>query len=60
MLPQNELLVYNRWGKKVYDQAPYQNGWDGAGLPDGVYYFVFRYKKRDIAYHVDGTVTIMR
>jgi gliding motility-associated-like protein len=60
MLPQNQLLVYNRWGKKVYDQSPYINEWDGSNLPDGVYYFVFRYKKMDIAHQVDGTVTIMR
>jgi len=60
MLPQNELIVYNRWGKKVYDQAPYTNEWDGNGMPDGVYYYIFRYKKRDTAYQFDGTVTIMR
>jgi gliding motility-associated-like protein len=60
MLPQNELIIFNRWGKKVYDQGPYLNEWNGAGLPDGVYYYIFRYKKRDVARQVDGTVTIMR
>lgn len=33
------LEVYNRWGKQVYQSTNYQNDWDGADLPVGVYYF---------------------
>ncbi|MEI6820525.1 MAG: PKD domain-containing protein [Bacteroidota bacterium] len=40
--PSNRLVIYNRWGKKVYDANNYQNGaFDGEGLPDGVYYYIF-------------------
>jgi gliding motility-associated-like protein len=34
------LAVYNRWGKQVYQSSNYQNDWDGADLPVGVYYFI--------------------
>lgn len=38
--PNARLTVYNRWGGKVYENANYQNNWDGGGLVDGVYYYV--------------------
>ena len=34
------LAVYNRWGQEVYSTRALAQGWDGAGLPDGTYYFV--------------------
>jgi gliding motility-associated-like protein len=40
------LIVYNRWGKVVYDKENYQNDWDGTHykngkeLPTGVYYYI--------------------
>ena len=43
--PVNNLVIYNRWGKKVYEATNYQNGaFDGEGLPDGVYYYIFTAK----------------
>ena len=40
--PVNRLVIYNRWGKKVYDRNNYVNGdFKGEGLPDGVYYYIF-------------------
>jgi len=40
----NEMVIYNRWGKKVYEVVNYQNDWDGDGLEDGTYYFVIKLK----------------
>jgi gliding motility-associated-like protein len=34
------LVIYNRWGKVVYQNNQYNNDWDGRGVPDGVYYGV--------------------
>ena len=34
-----QLQVFNRWGKKVYENGDYQNEWSGSGLPAGVYYY---------------------
>ncbi len=33
------LIIYNRWGSKVYEAADYQYDWEGAGLAAGVYYY---------------------
>ena len=33
------LVVYNRWGKKVYEAADYKNDWTADGLASGVYIF---------------------
>lgn len=49
---QNSLVVYNQWGDKVYEAAPYSNdpaqawhgtldGEPGKDLPDGVYFYIF-------------------
>jgi hypothetical protein len=33
------LIVYNRWGGKVYENQAYKNNWTGEGLASGVYYY---------------------
>jgi gliding motility-associated-like protein len=49
--PENNIVIFNRWGDKVYEAAPYVNDWDGnsAGakmkitgdaVVDGTYFFV--------------------
>lgn len=35
----NELVISNRWGKKIFVSENYQNNWDGAGAADGIYYY---------------------
>ena len=34
------LQVYSRWGQLVYEDAAYQNTWDGGDLGPGVYYYL--------------------
>ena len=49
--PNNNLLIFNRWGLKVYEADGYNNNWDGTNngnsnsgndskLPVGTYYYV--------------------
>ncbi|MCX6233807.1 MAG: gliding motility-associated C-terminal domain-containing protein [Bacteroidetes bacterium] len=39
----NSIVIYNRWGKKVYEKNNYISGeWDGGNLSDGTYYFVLK------------------
>ena len=48
--PDNELLIFNRWGDKVFEAKPYGNDWDGASkfgiipgnekLPIGTYFYI--------------------
>jgi gliding motility-associated-like protein len=48
--PNNSIIIFNRWGDKVFEASPYQNTWDGkctmgvrAGgdqLPIGTYFYL--------------------
>ncbi len=67
----NNLTIYNRWGKKVYERDDYrtyekdgviynaEQGFNAAGLSDGVFYFTFHYEgfTRAVEYH--GSLTII-
>ncbi len=70
------LIVYNRWGKVVYEKQDYTNDWDGThynsgkDLAPGVYYFIvtpnspkYQYnelKEEELKRTVSGFVHIMR
>lgn len=56
----NVLSVFDRWGKKVFEQSPYLNEWDGGSLAEGTYYVVLRYKKKSDEYKYEGIVNILR
>jgi gliding motility-associated-like protein len=34
------LIIFDRWGRQVYDQAHYDNGWNAPGQASGVYYYL--------------------
>ncbi len=38
--PNTKLMVYNRWGNKVFESSNYDNKWNGGSQNDGVYYYV--------------------
>ena len=42
------LKIFNRWGNLVYEQADYQNNWDGGGLNTGVYFYETILPNREI------------
>jgi len=33
------VVIYNRWGSKVYESPDYQYDWEGEGLAAGVYFY---------------------
>ncbi|MEL6864078.1 MAG: gliding motility-associated C-terminal domain-containing protein, partial [Bacteroidota bacterium] len=43
--PNNEILIFNRWGNEVFSQKGYNNDWAGTykdkQLPDGTYFYIF-------------------
>lgn len=63
-----DLMVYNRWGTKVFTSTDKTNMWNGkdnntgADCADGTYFYIFTYKLRaqtnDTSVH--GTVTLIR
>ncbi|MBN2638646.1 MAG: gliding motility-associated C-terminal domain-containing protein [Bacteroidales bacterium] len=55
----SELIVFNRWGRKILDSKNYQNDWGGGNLPDGTYYYVLKCKGfQDKTVVYKGSVTI--
>lgn len=55
----NTLVVFNRWGKKVFEAENYDNTWDGGDLADGTYYYLFVYGV-EMENEYQGTLTILR
>ena len=68
----NKLVIFDRWGKKVYEADNYdtfsrdgqiQLGsqvFDASGVSDGVYYFSFYYKGKAKTTTYNGSLTIIR
>lgn len=62
-----DLVIYNRWGTKVFESKDKNFDWNGknmntgADCPQGTYYYVFKYKltsgKEET---LNGTVTLIR
>ena len=44
--PGTSVLIYNRWGKRVFESADYKNkdGWDAADVDSGTYYYIVTYQ----------------
>jgi gliding motility-associated-like protein len=38
--PKSELIIFNRWGKIIYQNSDYQNNWDGTKHSDGTYFYI--------------------
>lgn len=59
--PNAQMVIYNRWGQKVFEHSDYYNNWwDGANAPDGTYFYVLRYTRMGKTRYAEGTVTIIR
>lgn len=68
----NRLMIYDRWGKKVYDAKNYDTYansgtiypgtqiFDASGLQDGVYYYSFEYKGKAKTITFNGSITVLR
>jgi gliding motility-associated-like protein len=62
--PNNELIIYNRWGQAVYTVKPYKNTWtgttdDGKELPAAAYYYLIKLNN-DKNETWAGSVTVIR
>jgi gliding motility-associated-like protein len=54
---QNRLIVYDRWGKVMYETSGYNNSWTGGDLASGVYFYELNLITPDITYR--GTLSIL-
>jgi len=61
LFPNNEVIVFNRYGKEIYTANGYLNQWngtvDGTNVPDATYYYIV-YTGTGQSYK--GSVTIIR
>jgi gliding motility-associated-like protein len=42
------IVIYNRWGTKVYESEMVDDTWDGGDEPDGTYYYIVRGKEQTL------------
>lgn len=62
--PDNEIIIFNRWGDVVYQAKPYNNDWRGTNqsgneLPQGTYYYILRLSIAD-GEILRGDITILK
>lgn len=62
--PDNEIIIFNRWGDQVFYAKPYNNDWQGTNesgkeLPQATYYYVLRLDIAD-GLILRGDVTILK
>lgn len=36
LFPDNEIIIFNRWGEKIYSAKPYLNDWKGVNESNGI------------------------
>ncbi|MBS1593326.1 MAG: gliding motility-associated C-terminal domain-containing protein [Bacteroidetes bacterium] len=59
----SNIVIFNRWGEKVYEATPYANDWNGTymgggeKLPDGTYYYVLKVPAQNTEYK--GPINIL-
>lgn len=56
--PNNQVVIYNRWGKLVYEATEYKNDWNGDDLPEGTYFYVVTAPQ--LVAPLKGTITLIR
>jgi gliding motility-associated-like protein len=59
LYPDNELIVYNRWGNEVYSKTSYDNLWDGSNLSEGTYFYVLSVNMCGKEETLNGYITIL-
>ncbi|MCB9174102.1 MAG: gliding motility-associated C-terminal domain-containing protein [Flavobacteriales bacterium] len=54
------VLIYNRWGLKMYEITSPSDFWDGGDATDGTYFFILKAKSFDgVVIEKTGTVTLL-
>jgi hypothetical protein len=54
-------VIFNRWGKKIYEARNYKNDWDGSDQSDGTYFYVLTPSGGQVeAELIKGTFTLLK
>jgi len=62
--PDNELIIFNRWGDVIFEAKPYNNDWSGVNtggtpVPEGTYYYILRLNIGE-GEIIRGDITVIR
>jgi gliding motility-associated-like protein len=66
-----KIMVFNRWGKQVYESTDLAEGWDGTNFnngsdcSEGVYFYIITYRglgkeEPPAMSKISGSVTLLR
>lgn len=62
--PDNEVVILNRWGDKIFEEKPYQNDFDGKlwgqNLPEATYYYMLKLNSGGESRVFNGPLTIVK
>jgi len=62
LYPENEVIIFNRDGQKIFGMTGYDNSWEGKYngnlVTDGTYYFVLKFT--DTGKVLKGAITVLR
>ncbi len=54
------MIIYDRWGGKVFETNDLNSGWNGEGLPSDVYFYIIWYED-DFGYQQQkGNITLIK
>lgn len=61
--PNNQIVILDEWGMKVFEKKSYQNDWNGKNLtgeilPDGTYFYILTFTDSKKSYK--GFITLLR
>ncbi len=52
----SKIIIYDRWGRFVYESSQRNFSWDGNNLATGTYYYLIQFKNKE----VKGWVSLLR
>ena len=55
------IVIFNRWGNKMFESNDINNSWDGENAPDGTYFYIIKaIGLDDIVWDKQGSVSLIR
>ena len=58
--PDNELIIFDRNNKVIFNARGYQNNWDAQGIPQGVYFYNLAIKQGSNCKIFKGSINVIR
>lgn len=56
----NQLVIYNRNGRIIYEKRAYDNSWNAENLPEGIYLYWFSFEYGGKEFMRQGSIRVVR